>query len=348
MSHAWTYTLLCLWAAAALQLLPGRLAAQEAVSPSTSNASPADVARISPFSVKSRVAIFRELLALNDREREERLTSYSPPKREGLRAKIKEYELLTPEQRELRLLLTELQEYLLPLMASPTTNRAQQIAVLPTNVAPMVQIRLQHWDSLSPQQQKEVLENKRLLQYLTDFASTSPLQQNQVLTNMTPAQRQALQEALANWQRLTPERRQEITRNFNEYFRLTADEQEKTLSTVSEAERAQIEKTVRQFYELNPRSKMRVRAGLEKLCLLKTGEFTEFLRNVERWRALTPTERQAWRDLVTSASIQPPYPPGMKPQPRTPPLPGEAGASQRLMPQSAEGAAMGGRMATNR
>ncbi len=308
--------------------------AQEPAKPTGGTASSADAARISPLLAKSRIAFFRDLLEMNPVERKQALAAYSPPKRQGLEAKIKEYEALSPEQRELRLMVTELQDYLLPLMAFPATNRAAQIALLPTNIAPMVQVRLQMWDELPTEQQKEVLENKRLLEQLTKFASIFPIQQNQALTNMTPAQREALKQGVLKWQSLSRERRQEITRHVLEIFELSASEKEKVLRTVSEAERAQIEKTVRLYYDLNPRSKTRVRAGLEKFCQLNPSEFQEFLRNVERWQALSPSERKAWRDLVASASNQAAYPPGTKPPPRMPPLPGDPGAV--------------GRMATNR
>ncbi len=330
MSRLRCHIAVCFAAAVALQLLTAVSSAQDVSSPGHSNASPADVARISPLLAKSRVAVFRELLGMSDRERDERLATYSPVKRDGLKAKIKEYESLTPEQCELRLLVTELQEYLLPLMTLPSTNRAAQISLLPTNLAPMVEVRLQHWDSLSPTQQNAVLENKSLLQHLTDFASINPMRQNQAATNMTPAQRQALQEALTKWQGLSRERRLEITRHFKEFFDLTPTEKQKTLSTVSDAERAQIEKAVRQYYELNPRSKARVRAGLDKFCQLSPAEFGQFLRNAERWKALSPTERKAWRDLVSSAAIQPPLPPGARPVRSMPPNPADAATRERV------------------
>ncbi len=330
MSRFGCHTAVCLVTAVVLPLLTALSSAQDVSSPVRSNASPADVARISPLLAKSRIAVFRELLEMSDRDREERLASFSPQKREGLKAKIREYESLTPEQCELRLLVTELQEYLLPFMTSPATDRAAQIALLPTNIAPMVEVRLQHWDALSPAQQKAVLENKSLLQHLTDFASINPMRPNQAMTNMAPAQRQALQEALVKWQELGRERRLEITRHFKEFFDLTPTEKQKTLSTVSEAERAQIQKAVRQYYQLNPRSKARVRAGLDKFCQLSPAEFGEFLRNAQRWNALSPTERKAWRDLVSSASIQPPLPPGAKRQRTLPPNPAEIGARERV------------------
>jgi Protein of unknown function (DUF3106) len=303
----------------------GILSSQNALS-QTSNTSPAD---INPMLAKSRIQVFRELLEMDETARNKKLSEYIAAKRAGLEAKIKEYEALSPEQRELRLFVTELQDYLLPLMSSPATNREAQIALLPTNFAPMIKVRLRHWDELSPEQQKNVLENKRLLQLLTEFSSTTPLQQTHTLTNMTPAQRESLQQALTNWQSFTKEQRQEITRLYQDFFDLSPVERVKTLSKVSEAEREQIQRTVRQYYDLNPRARARVRQGLDRFCRLTPVEFQQFLRSAERWRTLSPSQRKAWCDLVASASIQPPLPPGAQRPPSLPPNPVEGGAARK-------------------
>ncbi len=300
----------------------GVVSAQETQTTVHAAPSSVDLAKLSPIPAvaRSRITFFRTLLDTNAAARQAMLESYPPQKRAGLEAKIKEYELLSLEQRELRLRATELQEYLLPLMSAPATNRADQIAAVPPDLAPMIAERLEHWDKLSPEEQKNVLDNKTAVQRLIEFGSISPLQQNQVLTNMSPGQRQALQDSLVNWQRLSEDEREVITRHFNEFFSLTASERAKTLRTLSDAERAQIERTIVTFHRLEPRSRARI---LQKFCQLSPTEFKDFFKNVERWERLTPTERKAWRDLVTSASIQPPLPTGAVRPPDTPPLPSD-------------------------
>jgi len=321
------HTLLALLATGALLLPAGLSCAQDAVN---RPASPPDVSKLAPRLIKSRIAFFRQLLVMTDTERHKRLAAYGPARQAGIEAKIAEYLALSPEQRELRLLVTELQDYLLPLMGSPATNRAEQISMLPTNVAPMVEVRLRQWDGLSPEQQKEVLENKPLLDRLTRFASISPIQQNQVLTNMTPDQRKALQEGVARWQSLPEPQRQAITSRFQQYFELTPAEKERTLHTLSEAERAEIQKTVRAYVGLDPQSRARVNTGLEKFCRLSPSEIGEFLRSAERWQRLTPGERKAWRDLVSRASLLPPLPPGAQLPSRFPPAPPNPGSTERI------------------
>src|SRR5438045_302613 len=51
---------------------------------------------------KSPVDFFRELLAMDADEREERLGGREPTDRKAILAKLQEYESLTPEERELR------------------------------------------------------------------------------------------------------------------------------------------------------------------------------------------------------------------------------------------------------
>ncbi len=307
-------------------LLAGPLLAQVKPLPVPPTVSPSELARLSPERAlaKSRIAFFRELLEMNVLQRQRALKAYPEAKRAGLEAKIKEYSLLTPEARELRLRVTELQEYLLPLMNLPATNRTAQIAALPPELIPMVQVRLQHWDELSPKDQKELLENKPAVQRLIEFADTTPLQQNLVLTNMTPEQRQAFQQSLNHWQRLSDEQRQKITQRFEEYFSLTTPEKEKTLRTLSETERAQIEKTIRTFRQLDPQTRGRI---LEQFCRLSPSEFQQFFKNAERWQMLTPSARKAWRDLVSSASLLPPMPPTPGSRPPLPPVSRSTGVS---------------------
>ncbi|HEY5910490.1 MAG TPA: DUF3106 domain-containing protein [Verrucomicrobiae bacterium] len=321
---------LVFWLAAlvGLRLVTGLSSAQDAIKPAHSNASPADLARLSPLLPlnKNPVALFRQLLEMSEAERARFEATYSPEKRAAIAAKIKEYEKLSPDERELRLRVTELQYYLLPLMGLPSTNRPAQIALLPPEIAPMVAVRLQRWDELPADEQNRLLDNQTAVRHLTAYASINPRIQAEALGQLTPAQREALKQGLDKWRRLTEDQRQEITARFQEFFNLTPPEEQKTLRTLSQAERTQIARTVRVYSELNPKSRARILGGLDKFCRLTPTEFKEFLGNVERWQMLTPTARKAWRDLVISASIQPPLPPGARPRPSMPPLPSQARA----------------------
>src|SRR4051812_21202999 len=67
-----------------------------------------------PPPLKSPVDLFRELLGLSLTERRQFLSNRAPIIQKRLLAKVREYESLKPDERELRLRATELRWYLLP------------------------------------------------------------------------------------------------------------------------------------------------------------------------------------------------------------------------------------------
>ena len=127
--------------------------------------------------LKSPVDLFRELLAMTPAERENYLTNRPPEIRARILAKVREYEALDPNERELRLRATELRWYLLPLLRESPTNRAAQLAAIPDDLQPLVKNRLRQWDILPPTLQAEFLESERTLRYFThvDPSHSPPL-----------------------------------------------------------------------------------------------------------------------------------------------------------------------------
>ena len=71
-------------------------------------------------------------------ERENYLTNRPPEIRARILAKVREYEALDPNERELRLRATELRWYLLPLLHESPTNRAARLAAIPDDLQPLV------------------------------------------------------------------------------------------------------------------------------------------------------------------------------------------------------------------
>src|SRR5438094_235453 len=69
----------------------------------------------------SPVDSFRQLLAMPPRDREHYLSDKPPEIRARLLDKVKEYQALGPDERELRLRATELRWYLLPLLRESAT-----------------------------------------------------------------------------------------------------------------------------------------------------------------------------------------------------------------------------------
>jgi hypothetical protein len=111
-------------------------------------------------------------------------------------------------------------------------------------------------------------------------------------------------------------------RNFYQFFNLTAAEKARTLSTLSEAERLQIEKTLNTYEGLNASQRTQCLKSFQKFASLSPAERQEFLKNAQRWEHMTPSERQSWRYLVSNISHQPPVPPGLLPPEAPKPPPG--------------------------
>src|SRR6266550_3613130 len=109
---------------------------------------------------KCPVDYFRELLAMNLAERKQALTNRSPESRRQIFMKLRQYEALKPAEQKLRLKVTELRWYLFPLLRAPATNRQEQLAAIPVETRQLVEDRLQLWDMVPSELQKELLDNE--------------------------------------------------------------------------------------------------------------------------------------------------------------------------------------------
>jgi len=249
--------------------------------------------RLPPLpTIQPPVVFFRQLLVMAPAERNHSLTDRPPEVRTRILAKVHEYELLGPDERELRLRATELRWQLTPLLRVPPAARGSQLALVPEEMRGLVQARLVQWDILPPPLQQEFLANDQALHY---FA------------HVEPAGR-----ATATAQQ------QKIAEQFNQFFELTPAEKQQALTTLSEAERAQMEKTLRTFAQLPPPQRLQCVRNYAKFAGMSAAERTAFLKNAESWAKLTPQERQTWRDLVTHTPQWPPLPPLPPPPPPSP------------------------------
>jgi hypothetical protein len=270
-------------------------------------------------SARSPISFFHELLAMNPVERIQALTNRTPELRSQILAKVREYESLEPDERELRLRVTELRWYLRPLMTAPATNRAALLAVIPERDRELVVDRLQEWDKVPPDVQKELLGIEPTLRYFAEIEGHGNLQQTQILSSISPERRELLEKGIRQWNSLSEGQRRSTLRRFNQFFELTAVEKEKALRTLSEPERRQIEKTLQTFGNLRPEQRARCINSFAKFASLSLEERQQFLKNAERWKLMPPSERQAWRQLVSI--LPPPLPPRLPPPPPPPPPP---------------------------
>ncbi len=236
---------------------------------------------------QSPVSFFRQLLAMSPAERNNSLTNRPPEARDRILAKVREYQFLGPDERELRLRATELRWYLTPLMQSPPAEREARLARVPPDLRELAKTRLALWNLLPPPVQQEFLANDKTLHF---FA--------QVETTNRPAD--------------NPEQ-QKIAGQFNQFFELTAREKQQTLQTLSAAERAQMERTLQSFERLPPQQRQQCVRNYAKFAGMSVAERADFLKNAESWSKMSPQERQTWRDLVTHVPLWPPLPQAIVP-----------------------------------
>jgi hypothetical protein len=262
-------------------------------------------------SPKSPVELFRELLAMNFSERRQFLTNRPPASQKLILAKVREYESLKPDQREWRLKATELRWYLLPFMKTAAADRRTRLEQIPPEDRKLVEDRLQEWDKLPPNVQKELLDNEAMIQHLTE-------QKQGIAQNISPARREMLEKGVAQWQQLPEEQRRNMVDRFNRFFDLTSQEKQKVLGRLSDSERRQIEKTLRSFGALSPAKRAQCIHSFEQFTGMSVEERQQFLKNAERWKLMTPNERQAWRQLVSQMPLMPPQP-NILPMPPGPP-----------------------------
>jgi hypothetical protein len=265
-----------------------------------------------PTPPRSPVDLFRSVLSMTPVERREFLAQRSPESQKLILAKIHEYEGLTPELRDLRLRVTELRWYLRPLLELSPADRIPHLNFIPPALKELVEARLSEWDKLTPEVQKEFLENESIIRFYFELAARTPGQRAEAVTSASPP---AVPPGLTRWQNLTTYQRQEIMRHFYQYFDLSPSEKRKTIQTLSETERVQIESTLQAFDSLSASQRAQCVRSFQKFASFDPDERRQFLHNAERWERMSPSDRQAWRNLVSSLSQQPPLPPGLSPPP---------------------------------
>ena len=235
-----------------------------------------------PQTPSSPVAFFRQLLVMSPAERSTALASRPPESRARITAKIREYLALDPNERELRLRATELRWYLAPLFRLPVADRTTRAAQMPEELRAIVNSRLAQWDALTPELQKEFLDNDKTLHYFARVETTN---------NVAATAEQ-----------------QKISEQFNQFFELTPEEKIQTLNTLSDAERAAMEQTLATFEKLPVKQRLQCTRNYAKFAGMSGPERAEFLKNAERWSQMSPKERQSWRDLVARVPMMPPLP----------------------------------------
>lgn len=263
----------------------------------------------------SPIVYFRELLAMKAVERERALADKSPAQKENLLSKIKEYEAMSPEERELRLKMTEIRWYLVPLMKLSPVERTKSLGSLSSTDRELIERRLKIWDSVPLDLQKLFLKNESVIGYVLRYENLTPDQRENLFKQFSPEQRQKLESELKEWRNIPTDQRQQMCDHFNQFFDLDQKEKDRTLGTLSEAERDQMKKVLEKFNDLPGVVRRKCIESFRTFANMSAEERNQFLKNAERWQSMTPSERQAWRELVQKTPDYPPMPPLVPPPP---------------------------------
>jgi hypothetical protein len=255
------------------------------------------------------IEFFRQLLTMKPEEREKALALREPKTREIVKAKVRQFEGLPPDERENRLRTLELRWYLLPLMKASPTNRSARLQTIPAPDRQLVEKRLQDWDRLPADAQQNLLESELAVVFMRPergvISHAGP-------SMVTTQQQQRITESIKYLNGLPTEKRREVYRTFESFFELSQHERAKALDSFTEAERKQMERSLRLFDNLAPADRDLCLEGFEKFRALSEQERQEFLRSAERWQTMSANDRALWRSLVNRKAIPlPPMPPGL-------------------------------------
>lgn len=257
---------------------------------------------------RSPVQTFRELLAASPAQREAYLAKKSPNSRDLIVAKLREFEPLSPAQRELRLRVAQLQYFLSPLLALEPAARTNLLATLPEEDRPMIEERLRAWDALAPAARHDILDSQQSLSFFIRLETTDPAQLAAVVQQAPAAARPEVEAQLQRWLALSTDERSRKAASFQRFFNLTEAEQNRTLKQLSATDRAQMEATIAAFEQLPSAQRQQCVNAFRKFANLTPTQRAEFLRDAEKWQSLSAAERAAWRRVVQRAIDQPPLP----------------------------------------
>lgn len=259
---------------------------------------------------RSPIEVFRNLLAMPPEEREKQLAIYPPELRPRIEAKLEEYQILPEPYREMRLQVTELRWYLLPLLQAPASERPARLNTIPEPMRRLVATRLDEWNLWPPQLRQEVLEYQSTLsRFVGHGADAHP---SPVREDLPERERSELEERFASWQALPAEQRQQIYARFEHYFDLSEAEKQKILQPLPEPEREETERALGPIEKWPREQQEQYIAAFRRFAELSGEERRRFLDNAQRWQRMSEPERQAWRDLVKQLADAPPLPIGFE------------------------------------
>lgn len=258
----------------------------------------------------SPVEAFRKLLAMSEAERDRFLTNYPAATRERILFKLEQYQMLPVEYRELRLRVTELRWYLLPLLKAARDQRGRLLESVPESCRDLIKARLEEWDMWPPSLKDEVLEYESTFSSFVgrDAAGNAVVQQQIAAVDLSEGERPEVKRKLAEWQAMPEAQRQQLFGCFQHYFELSEPEKQKTLDALSEPERQETEKVLDPIEKWPKAQQQAYLAAFRQFADMSPEQRHAFMNNAGRWQKMSPAERQAWRDLLQRPPASPLHP----------------------------------------
>jgi hypothetical protein len=252
---------------------------------------------------------FRELLAMSPAERTQALADRSQHQRQYLEGRLREYDALPAEQRELRLRQLELTCHLEGLMKLAPSNRLTRLVAVPADLRPTVDERLRQWDLLPPKVQEEVLEYKTTANYFLRVRPSPPPVPDAGMPGLSPPVPGS------------DDRAGRLAERLSEFLELPSKQQQKTIETLPAPERKAIQDTLSAYSSLPPAQQKICITSFQKFSRMSKQQRDQFLQNAARWKSMSAQERETWRTLVQivpatpTASAVPPPPGAAESQP---------------------------------
>jgi hypothetical protein len=264
----------------------------------------------------SPVEPFRRLLAADATERERLLALRQESQREPFRAALREYDRLSPGERERRLQALELRFQITHLLRLPPEARTQAFARLPAGYQPVVRVRLDYWNQFPSDVQKTFLTNERLMKIITVVPAGPPLPRLPTSSN----QLGRLNEAVLNWNDLPETKRRLAENRFKQMFEAGSSGG----ITSSPVDRETMQRVLERFNHLTPVRRSSCVTNFSRFAAMSLEERRAFLQSAEEWQRMNAEDRQAWRDLVKHT----PPPPGYRQLPPLPVIGSRSGTSE--------------------
>ncbi len=283
---------------------------------------------------------FRELLAATSAEREEVLGKKSEVHRKHLESRLREFEPLSPVERELRLKTMEVRWFLVPLLAVAPSNRVDRLSRVPEDLRRLVEDRLKKWDALPAELRSEAVHFDTTLGYIARPETGTPEEQVRMWNRTANTGAGAVKSgggsvvmggggggsgavAVAAAPMGAVEKKRRVSEHMARFLELSSEEKQKALEGFSAVDRQQVGETLKKLESIAPAQRKLYLESFQKFSEMDEDSRRAFLKSAERWKNMPQEERRTLRELVTKL---PPLPPGLD-GPPLPPLPGKLTAN---------------------